>query len=508
MREYAGRDRKWRWAARMGAGGQPEQGDDRPVSSVLSGSAANAVLAGAIDGGIHFHDSARQDLRPRQIPRSIRSFVNQERALGELAESSIVTASGEFQDSVVLITGTAGVGKTSLAIRWAHENSALFPDGQLYLNMRGFDPSEPADPLDALTRVLPALGVPASAIPDDLEAAAARLRTELADRRMLLLLDNVATVRQVRPLLPGNARCMLLTTSRNNLPGLISRDGARRIELALFAPDDAILLLRSLLSRFRAMDDEAGLRELAALCARLPLALRVAAERAIERPRDSLLDLAEELRAESSLWQSLSAADEEGDSIRAVFSWSYRALASSAARTFLMLGLHPGQEIGIAAAAALVGIPAAAAREELDRLVDAHMVESVARGRYQLHDLLRAYAVEQVAMEPQADRVAAVEREVAWYAYSAANAVAAVQPLSPLPPSIRCRSSAFPRRSALVTPRSSGIRPSGPTCGRCPGSRPSTGCAAGPGSSRSRLPLFITPRAALSVTGWSWPSTG
>jgi tetratricopeptide (TPR) repeat protein len=442
-------------SAAPGEGERPGRGDDQPVSSVLSGSAANAVVAGAIEGGIHFHDAERHERRPQQVPRPIGFFVNQERALGELAESSIITANGEFKNSIVLITGTAGVGKTSLAVRWAHENSALFPDGQLYLNMRGFDHAEPVAPLDALNRVLPALGVPATAIPDDLDAAAGRLRTELADRRMLILLDNVASVSQVRPLLSGHARCMLLTTSRNNLAGLVSRDGARRIELALFSPDHAVLLLRSLLSRFRAGDDEEDLSELASLCARLPLALRVAAERAIERPRDSLIDLVHELRTESSLWQSLSTDDnEESDSIRAVFTWSYRALALQTARTFRMLGLHPGQEISTGAAAALVGITPAAARTELDRLVGAHMIESVARGRYQFHDLLHAYALDQVADEPTSELIGAVNREMAWYAHSAANAVAAVQRLfaapvlDPLPAD--CAPAVFGSRDAAI----------------------------------------------------------
>jgi tetratricopeptide (TPR) repeat protein len=423
---------------------------------VLSGTAWNAVVAGTIDGGIHFHDTARQARPPRQVPRPIDFFVNQERALAELEDAGTITANGEFRNSVVLISGTAGVGKTSLAVHWAHENSDLFTDGQLYLNMRGFDPAQPISPLDALARLLPALGVPAAAIPDNVEDAAAQLRTELVDRRMLILLDNVATVAQVRPLLPGNARCLLLATSRNSLGGLLSRDGARRIELARFSSDHAEELLRLLLSRFRSGDGEEDLAELAGLCARLPLALRVAAERAIGRPRDSLVELVHELRTESSLWEALSDDDddEESDSIRAVFTWSYRALAISAARMFRMLGLHPGQEISTSAAAALVGTTPAVARADLQRMVGAHMIESGARDRYQFHDLLRAYAVAQVAEEPERERAAAVNREVAWYAYSAANAVAVVQhlftppALDPLPTG--CTPEVFSSQDAAI----------------------------------------------------------
>jgi tetratricopeptide (TPR) repeat protein len=413
---------------------RPEQADDRRVSSVLSGISENAVVAGAIGGGVHFHDAGRAARPPRQIPRAIGVFVNQESALSALADAGTITATGEFKNSIVLITGTAGVGKTSLAIRWAQQNSGLFPDGQLYLNMRGFDAAEKVGPLDALVYLLPALGLPDSSVPDDLEAAAARLRTELADRRMLLFLDNVAAVNQVRPLLPGNARCMLLATSRNSLDGLISREGARRIELARFSPDHAVLLLRSLLSGIRAGDGEEDLIALADLCALLPLGLRVAAERAIERPGDSLVNLVHELRAESPLWSALSVDDEEeGNSIRAVFSWSYRALTASAARMFRLLGLHPGQEISADAAAALAGISQGEAQKELSRLVRAHMVESVPPDRYQLHDLLRAYAVDQVDEEPEPERAAAVNREVAWYAHTAANAVAKLPRLATAP---------------------------------------------------------------------------
>jgi tetratricopeptide (TPR) repeat protein len=438
------------------AGGQHSgQGEDRPASSVLSGSAANAVVAGAIDGGIHFHESGRRSRRPWQVPRAISDFVNQERALGEIADAGTITPRGEFRDSLVLVTGTAGVGKTSLAVRWAQVNAGLFPDGQLYINMRGFDSAAPVQPLDALARLLPALDVPAGAIPDDLEAAAARLRTELADRQLLILLDNVATVAQVRPLLPGTGRCMLLATSRNSLSGLVTRDGARRVALPLFSPEHATQLLQALLSRYRAADDEEGLAELAELCARLPLALRVAAERAIERPGDSLGDLVRELRTESSLWGALSDDEEEedGDSIRAVFTWSYRALSVSAAQMFRLLGLHPGQEISADTAAALAGIPVAAARADLNRLVAAHMVESVTRDRYQLHDLLRAYAVDRQA-EANSEEGTAVNREVAWYAHSAANAVAAVQQLfgavdlDPLPDG--CTPATFDSREAAV----------------------------------------------------------
>jgi tetratricopeptide (TPR) repeat protein len=413
------------------------------------------VVAGAIGGGIHFHDSGQRERRPRQIPLTIGTFVNRAQELEELGQATAVTADDEFENSIVIVTGTAGVGKTSLAVRWSHANTNLFPDGQLYLNMRGFDPAEPVEPIDALANVLASLGVPSGSIPNDLAAAAAELRTHLASRRMLLLLDNVATVDQARPLLPGHPGCLALITSRNSLPGLVSREGARRIDLKVFTPADAVLLLKKIVSRGRDDDDDQNLGELATLCACLPLALRVAAERAIERPRESLIELIDELRGESLLWDSLSTDDSErADAIRSVFTWSYRALTLSAARMFRLLGLHPGQEISARAAAALAGVPLAEARAELSRLVNAHMIESVARDRYQLHDLMRAYAVDQVSAEPDDERAAAVGREVAWYAHSAAAAVAEVQRfhaatvLDAVPPG--CEPATFASREAAI----------------------------------------------------------
>jgi tetratricopeptide (TPR) repeat protein len=436
----------------------PGEGEEeRSTTAALSGTAGNAVVAGAISGGIHFGESGHREARPRQLPRPIGTFVNRIRDLEDLQQMTARTPNGEFENSIVLVTGTAGVGKTALAVQWAHANSALFPDGQIHLNLRGFDPAEPVEPLDALARMLASLGVPERAIPNDLEAAAAEFRTRVADRRMLLILDNVRTANQARPLLPATARCLTLITSRDSLSGLVSQEGARRLDLKLFTSGDAVLLLRTILGRFRADDDEQSLDELADLCSRLPLALRVAAERAIERPRDSLIELITELRGESLLWDALSAADEEqADAIRSVFTWSYRALTTSAARMFRLLGLHPGQEISTGAAAALAGVTPSQARTQLSRLANAHMVQVVARDRYQFHDLLRAYAESQVRSDPESERAAAIEREAAWYTYSAASAAAVVHPLplplrvmlDPLPPG--CEPATFTSRDAAI----------------------------------------------------------
>ena len=419
----------------MASGGDdrlPDQGAVQRSHPVLSGNASNAVVAGAVGGGIHFHDSGQRELRPQQVPRPIGNFVNRAEEFEALGRAAALTEDGEFENSIVLITGTAGVGKTSLAVRWARRNTERFPDGQLYLNLRGFDSVEPVAPLDALARLLTALGVPEGSIPIDIESASAELRTRLAGRRLLLLLDNAATADQVRPLLPGHDGCLALITSRNSLPGLMSQDGAKRIDLRLFTPADSVLLLKQILSRAEAGDaaaaDDDDLVQLAELCARLPLALRVAAERAIERPGDSLIELINDLRDESLLWDQLPTDDSEhADAIRSVFSWSYHALARSAARMFRLLGLHPGQEISTGAAAALAGVSFKEADSQLRRLVSAHMIERVGPDRYQFHDLLRAYAAVEVSDDPEDERAAAVNREVAWYTYSAADAVKQLQ---------------------------------------------------------------------------------
>ncbi len=214
---------------------------------------------------------------------------------------------------------------------------------------------------------------------------------------MLVILDNAATASQVRPLLPGAATCLVVVTSRSRLSGLVARDGAFRLSLDILPEEDAVALLATLVARYRKLDQRHELVELARLCARLPLALRIAAERAASRPMMRLVELIADLRDESALWDALTAeGDDDADAVRTVFAWSYRALPEPAARLFRLLGLHPGSEFGLPAAAALAGISTLHARQQLDVLVGAHLLEQPAPGRYEFHDLLRAYAVDQV----------------------------------------------------------------------------------------------------------------
>ncbi|MEY9927522.1 tetratricopeptide (TPR) repeat protein [Catenulispora sp. GP43] len=332
--------------------------------------------------------------------------------------------------TVCVVVGTAGVGKTSYAIHWAHGIVDEFPDGQLFVNLRGYDPGPPVAPDQVLERFLSALGVPHAAIPADLESRADLYRSQVAGRRVLIVLDNASSVRQVRPLLPGSPGCLVLVTSRSRLSGLVARDGARRLSLDMLNEMEAISLIRSLINEYRPKDDPTDIAELVHLCARLPLALRIAAENAARRPQMPLGELIGELRDESALWDALATGDdEEADAVRSVFAWSYRALTDAASRLFRLLGVHPGADFSSRAAAALADIPLGKARRLLDDLVGAHLLEQQSSDRYSFHDLLRAYAVDQVRDEEDPSFLASVLRRLLlWYLRQAAAAAAIVIP--------------------------------------------------------------------------------
>ncbi|MEU7573369.1 tetratricopeptide repeat protein [Micromonospora sp. NPDC049240] len=404
---------------------------DRPEHvnrSELSGP-ADLVQARDVYGGIHFHpaESPRDDSTPRQLPGDVGGFVNRVDELGVL---NGLLGDGPSGVTLAVITGTAGVGKTSLALRWAHAVRQGFPDGQLYVNLRGYDPGQPGEPAQILDRFLRALGVPPAAIPVDPDERAALYRSRLAERRVLVVLDNAATASQVRPLLPGTKTCLVIVTSRSTLSALLSREGGRRLTVPLLSENEAVTLLHEVTSVYRTDDDPAELAELARLCARLPLALRIAAERAASRPLMPLSELIQDLRDESALWDALSTDDgPDAEAVRTVFAWSYRALSPPAARLFRLLGLHPGPHVSVAAAAALAGVPPARVRQPLDALVGAHLVEQRDPGRYQLHDLLRAYAVDQAHdVESDEERRAALRRVLTWYLRSAEAALARTLP--------------------------------------------------------------------------------
>ncbi len=360
---------------------------------------------------------------PRELPGEVRHFAGRADELAAL--SRLLDQADKEPPGTVLVSaigGTAGVGKTALAVHWAHQVAERFPDGQLYVNLRGYDPDQPVPPADALAGFLRALGVPGQDIPPEAGERAARYRSLLAGRRMLVVLDNARSAEQVRSLLPGTKACVAVVTSRDALGGLVAREGAERLEVDLLPLPEAVGLLRALIGG-RVDADPAAAEELATQCSRLPLALRVAAELAIARPAASLAELAGELADQQ---QRLDVLDADGDSrtaVRAVFSWSYRHLDSSAARAFRLAALHPGPDLDRYAAAALTGTTVERAGRVLDQLTRMHLIHPSGPGRYGLHDLLRAYARELAAAQDGEDeRWAAQTRLFDYYLHTAAAA--------------------------------------------------------------------------------------
>ncbi|MFG1920979.1 tetratricopeptide repeat protein [Cryptosporangium sp. NPDC048952] len=327
---------------------------------------------------------------PAQLPADVPAFTGRGPALAELTER---LAGPEPAGAVVVsaVSGTAGVGKTALAVRWSHEVRDQFPDGQLYVDLRGYGPEPPVAASAALAGFLTALGVAARDVPLRLDERAARYRTELSGRRLLIVLDNASSVEQVRPLLPGSPTCATLVTSRDVLSGLVAVDGAHRMFLDLLEPAEATALLRSLVGR-RVDDDPDAAKELSDQCGRLPLALRIAAELANARPQSPLADLVAELADHRARLELLDIGGDPRADVRAVFSWSYLRLPAHVARMFRLLGAHPGSEFDAYAAAALANVDVSDAVGALDALARAHLIRPVAPGFYDVHDLLRAYA--------------------------------------------------------------------------------------------------------------------
>jgi tetratricopeptide (TPR) repeat protein len=293
---------------------------------------------------------------------------------------------------ILAIEGTAGIGKTALAVQWAHRVADRYPDGQLFVNLRGYDPDRPANtPAETLRLFLGALGTPAERIPADLESRIGLYRSLVSGKRIMLVLDNARDADQVLPLLPGSPGSLVVLTSRRSLTGLIMTTGASVLALELFSMAEARLLLASRLGVDRVAADPAAVDQIIASCARLPLALAMVAARAASRPRFAMAAIAQELvQAESSL-DVLEVGDPRVD-VRAVFSWSYRALGTDPARLFRLFGIHPGNEVGVESTASLAGTPVDEVGPLLTELARAHLVTEASPGRYTSHDLLRSYA--------------------------------------------------------------------------------------------------------------------
>ncbi|HET6741983.1 MAG TPA: BTAD domain-containing putative transcriptional regulator [Kribbella sp.] len=329
---------------------------------------------------------------PAQLPHDIVGFTGRDTELARLDELLRTPMP-------CAITGTGGVGKTALAVRWAHRVRDRFPDGQLYVDLCGYGPEPPMTPDDVLAGFLRELGVDGTDLPADCAERAARFRSLIAGRRILVLLDNARRTEQVRPLLPGDASSVVLVTSRDSLAGLVAREGAHRVQLDPLSDSASTDLLRGLVGH-RVDDDGAATQTLVARCARLPLALRIVAELVNARLSGSLADLAVELADAQQALDILDAGGDPQTDVRAVFSWSYHQLPPEAARLFRLLGVHPGPHADVDAMSAMLG---ADARPSLTILRRAHLIDEIGPGRYRAHDLLRAYAAELVASQDRAD---------------------------------------------------------------------------------------------------------
>ena len=365
---------------------------------------------------------------PRHLPAAVAGFTGRQHELTVLT-GLLGGRAGAVMPTMVIsaIGGTAGVGKTALAIQWAHQVADQFPDGQLYVNLRGYEPGQPLAPVDALARFLAALGVPGPQIPAEEAGRAAAYRSVLAGRRVLIVLDNARDSAQVRPLLPGGPDCLVVVTSRDMLAGLVARDGAHRVLLDVLPSGDAVALLQALIGPRADAEPQAAAR-LADICCCLPLALRVAAELTAARPAMSLAALTGELDGQGRL-DALEAGGDPATAVRAVFSWSYRHLSPGAARAFRLAALHPGADFDSRAVAALAGTSRPAAARALAELTRASLFSRNSRDRYGVHDLLRAYAAELAAiLDPGPARREALTRLFDYYLHAARRAAASVFP--------------------------------------------------------------------------------
>ena len=386
-------------------------------SSTIRGRSHDVVQARDVSGGIHFHGSGGPRPLPRQLPGDVPGFSHRAGELALLDATAALGDTGTPVAAVCLIDGTAGVGKTALAVHWARRARHLFPDGQLYVSLHGYAPGGGITAGQALGRFLDALGVPASGIPADEDARATLYRSLLADRRVLVVLDDAASADQIRPLLPGSDGCFTLVTSRSRLPGLVARDGVRRITLGLLTETEAVDLLKAATADYRNDDPEPDLVRLARICGRLTLALRVAAERAAAHPQTPLSVLNRDLLGSAAfLGRKTFAEEDRADALRNIFAWSYEALPPEPAEMFRRLSLHPGPDFTVASAAALTGVSQDRAARLIETLADAHLLEQSTRDRWSLHDLLRAYAME-LAQERDTvgERDAATRRVCTWY---------------------------------------------------------------------------------------------
>ncbi|SCG49534.1 AfsR/SARP family transcriptional regulator [Micromonospora humi] len=353
-----------------------------------------------------------------QLPPPLPTFTGRD---AEIAALDALAGRG----GAVVVSGTAGVGKTALAVHWAHRAARRFPDGQLYANLRGFDPAAaPTEPARVLHGFLEALGVPPARMPTEPDLMMSLYRTSVAGKRLLVVLDNARDAEQVRPLLPGSPGCLAVVTSRDRLVPLVVTESAEPLNVDLLSPGEARDMLVRRLGADHVGAEPAAADEIAVRCARLPLALAVVASRAVTNRHFSLAAIAGEL----GNLDAFHGGDEVTD-VRAVFSWSCRTLSPPAVRLFRLLSLHPGPDVSAPAVASLAGVTRQASGPLLAELTRANLFTEHTYGRFAFHDLLRAYAagLADVA-EPAADRRDAVHRLLDHYLHAAHAADLALHP--------------------------------------------------------------------------------
>lgn len=363
---------------------------------------------------------------PSCLPADHPAFAGRDGDLRRLT-MLLEAAADRSTTPVIVVTGSPGVGKTTLAIHWAHQVADRFPDGRLFLDLRGHGPTSlPMNPAEAIRALLAAVGTPMSAIPPGRDATISHYRSVLAGRRMLILLDNARDVEQVRPLVPHSPGSLVLVTSRNQLTGLIAADGAHPLRLDPLPAVEARRLLECRIGSERVAAEPAATDAIIGRCAGLPLALAIVAARAAIQPRFPLRDLAAEL--DSSGLDGFVGCGDVTD-VRTALSWSVRLLAPTTARLFRLLALHPGPSFSPPAVTSLTGLPLRRVRPMLIELTRAHLLDEPAPGRYALHDLVRAYATELVEQqENEDDRYAAERRMLDHYLHTAYAGIRLLEP--------------------------------------------------------------------------------
>ena len=376
--------------------------------------------------------SQRTPKPPAQLPAGMSGFAGRGTELAHFGKIISAVADEAAAIRVCALSGTAGIGKTTLAIHWSRQVADRFPDGQLYANLRGFEPDGlTMDPAEVIRGFLDAMQVPPEKIATGLDARAAQYRSLLTGRRMLVLLDNAHDAEQVRPLLPAAPGCLVVVTSRNQLTGLVATHGAQLLPLGPLPAGEARELLSRRLDRGRLDADPAATKQIITSCAGLPLALAVVAARAAAHPGFSLRDLAAELSGPAVDLDALSGGDPATD-VRTAFASSYHALTPDAARLFRILGLHPGPDLSAPAAASLAGVPQPQVRPALAELTRTQLITEHPPGRYTLHDLLRAYATElATTTDSQQQRHAVTHRLLDHYLTTAHTAALLLNPHRP-----------------------------------------------------------------------------